>query len=405
MGKAALFAIIAFGVMGAYYGLNTQRGMFDTSERIAGHQHEILARNAAMAGYNHARQMLTESFANYASGPKTFEDGAFEVSVNASLTEATITAKGYSQLTSGLSSLSSLDDKLVTYIIEAKVKKENLFTIAEEPPAFMQYGLITEGDLTLDGNVSVDTLRIAGSEGLVYNANVHTNSKLTVQGNAALVRGFGTYVTASNVRQLDVFKPYHNPTNDPVVKKTTAIDIPAASFDPVALATKMLPQEMTAGDVSLSGGYDFKAKGATRENPYIWHVDGNLNIAGNTTLSGYVMFIVSGSINVNGNVEMGSHEGPGESNFAFYAGDDVVFGGNAETVNGQIFAKDDIVFNGTPKIVGNLCAGDKTDLKGTPNIYYVPASPALTTVWQVPETRLTLLSYNEKEPQKNATMQ
>lgn len=379
MGKAALLAIAALVVMGTYYGASTHRGMLDTTDRVADFENEVIARNAALAGYNRAKQHLAGSFSGISGEKKDYGEGEYTLDIKLSGSYADIVSRGRSGSE--------------TYTVFAKIQEEKIFPILQEPPKFMKYSFLTDKDLTLNGNVLFDTFRVAGTEELKYNANIHTNGKLTVKGKAATIRGFGTYVTGADVKHTVVFKPYENPTGDPVIQKVEKVQIPI--LDPEAIA-ETVSADMTSGSVSLSGNYDFRTAGkGTRENPYIWVINGNLNASGNVRITGYAMFLVSGNINFSGNVTVGQHLGPSESNFAFYAGGDVDFGGNTE-VWGQIFCKGDAKFHGTPKIVGNISIGGNAKVSGTPDILYLPASPALTKVFQEPETRLRMVSYAER---------
>lgn len=376
MGKAALLAIAALVVMGAYYGMSAQRGMLATNEDVADYQYEVVARNAALAGFNLAKQELATSFSPLNVGPKPYGDGSFKVDVSIKGSNAEVVSRGKA---GGR-----------TYTIYATIEKE--VVIPPDVPAYLKHALLTEKDLTINGNVSFDTIRVAGTDDAVFNANIHTNGKLTVKGNAASIRGFGTYVTTADVKHPNVFKPYSNDTGEPVIQKVDKIDIP--TFDMDAIAMKVGTDSVTAGDVVLSGSYDFSQLSASRENPYVWHVKGNLSAVGNTQLTGYVMFLVEGNINFTGNVQVGTHEGPAESNYAFYCNGNIEIGGNAKTLWGQMVAAGDVTFHGTPRIYGNVVAGGMAKISGTPDILFVKASPALTAEGM--ETTLKMISYAER---------
>ena len=257
----------------------------------------------------------------------------------------------------------------------------------------MQYALMSEDDLTIKGNVEMETyLTVDGHTDNTLNANMHTNGNLTVNGNAATVRGFGTYVGSANGKLNNTFKPYYNPTNDPVAKRVPRVDLPA--FDVTDLLSKTSVDHTTAGDLTLSGTYDL---GGTRENPYVWHVSGNLTGNGNVKINGYAMFIVEGNVHFGGNFEAGptNWDGSDESSIALYATGTINMKGNSE-IYGQIYTGGGVSFlGGTPRVVGSLSTTGGVTLHGTPNIYYRVPSPALTTVFEDPEVRLTLLSYSE----------
>lgn len=390
MGKAALLAITAFTLIGAYYTLGSQRGMIESADRLGGHQYEVLARNAALAGYAQARQGIAD--AGGFSVPAitgSFEGASYSTTV-------TTTDGGQAAVIRSTSQIVDGTNRPWTYDVEARVLKEQIYSISEEPPMFMRYGLIVESDLTLNGNILIDTMVVEGVEGAQNNANIHTNGKLTLKGNAATIRGFGTYVTSKDVKHERRFNPYYNPTNEPVVQRVEPVDIPNLDFDVRKVAEVLGPNEVHNGGYVLNGDVDYAAKGATRENPWVVHVkNGDLTTSGNTTVSGYVIFLVEKDIIFNGNLRMGTDHGGNESTFAFYAGRDMEMKGNPDVVNGQIFAKRNITFSGTPRIYGNLVAGGQAKLNGTPKIYYRPASAALTRMFQDAEVSFRLISYNE----------
>jgi len=68
MGKMLIITVVAFGVLGVYYAMGTQEGIQDAQRELADHQYEVLARNAALAGYHEAKQELVEDF-KHATGP------------------------------------------------------------------------------------------------------------------------------------------------------------------------------------------------------------------------------------------------------------------------------------------------------------------------------------------------
>jgi hypothetical protein len=390
MGKAALFAIVAFTLIGGYYTLSSQRGMIESVDRLSGHQYEVLARNAALAGYTQARQRIADAGGfSVPSQTGSFQGATYQTSV-------TTVDGGQAAVIRSSGVVSDGSDRLWTYDVKARILQEQVYEISDEPPMFMRFGLIVDSDLTLSGNILIDPMIVAGADNAQYNANIHTNGTLTVNGAAATIRGFGTYVVNRNVQhQGRVFNPYYNPTNEPVVQRVDPVAIPNLDFSVSQIAASLGPNQSHPGDYTLSGNIDYAAMGASRENPYVVHVGGNLTASGGTNITGYVIYLVEGDITFNGNVTMGQVQGPPESNFAFYSERDITIGGNARSLNGQIFAKRDIKFHGTPNIYGNVVAGRNADISGTPKIYYTPASPALTSMFQDPVVSFRLLSYNE----------
>ncbi|NND71647.1 MAG: hypothetical protein HKN43_08710 [Rhodothermales bacterium] len=382
MGKGVALLVAALGLSGIFYANNARQSSRDTGQKVATHQYGILAREAALTGYNRAKQALSEGDLNDITG--SYERGNYGVQFvnNGSLTK--ITSIGY-----------MLDGRgeTVTYQISAEYK---LVTgaMSETAPPHMNYALLTEEDLNINGAFVTEVL-VTGEAGAELNANMHTNGNLHIDGNKASVEGFGTYVGSGssnpNKALQGTFEPNYNPTSLDGAYQAGRVDIPV--FDSALYTSEVAVDATTVGDVILSGDYDL---GGTREDPYIWHVTGNVSSTGGTTLDGYVMFIVDGEVSLTGNVEMGDpgYSGPDESSVAFYAGGDVELGGNSE-IYGQIYTSGDVLLHGTPEVYGSITTSGTATLSGTPDIYFRESSPALTTIWQSTEDSYRLVAYNE----------
>lgn len=384
MGKAALFFVSGFIMLGAFYALGTQRGLASTEQQLAEHQHQVLARNAALAGYQKARQALTEHFGTTAIAPGTFEGAAYQVVLEPNGSVVKITSTGTS---------TTADGKPVQHKIVAEIKRETISPMVDTAPPFMQYALLVEDDLTLKGNILTDVY-ISGNMRSALNANIHTNGTLSLSGNAATVRGFGTYVTgvSGNANHLKrAFNPYHNPTGNLGYGPAPRVEIPV--YDAATYLSRVSVDRTSHSSVTLSGTLDL---GGTREDPYVWHVKGSLTATGGVTIKGYTLFLVDGQVNLGGNVVAGETgwDGADESSVAFYSAGDVTLTGNG-TIYGQINTSGNMKMSGTPSIYGSLTTGGTFTMSGTPNIYYRTASPALTTIYNEPEVRYSLLSYSE----------
>ncbi len=385
MGKAVLIAILAFSIGGVINTFNTRRTLNETENREALHQHQVLARNVALVGYHLARQRLSESQTS-TTFTGAFESGTYDVTVEVAGTRATVTSTG---------TVLDARDNAVTALVQASFKTDDSL-IPEDPPAFMQYALISDLNLNLNGNILGEIL-VTGDERATLNANMHTNGNLHIDGNSVFVAGFGTYVGSGSANPAKAlqnsFQPNYNPTGESGAHQTLAVDIP--DFDAAAYTSRLTIDTLTTGLTELAGSY---APGGTREHPYIWYVQGDLTATGNTTMDGYVMFIVEGDAVFNGNMQAGNsgYNGPDESSIALYVGGSVELGGNTE-VYGQIFAGGDVVFmHGTPRVYGSITTKGAADLRGNPKIYYRKASPALTTIWEdLDEIRWTLETYSE----------
>lgn len=386
MGKTALLAIVAFGTLAAYHSINTNRGVAATETELAEHQVKVLSRNASLTGYQQARQALAEDFLGAPSTMEgIFEGTPYGVKITRSGNVSDVLASGVARDAGG---------QMIPHHVMASIEREAIISVAEEAPPFMNYALLTERDLSLDGNV-LGEVYVVGDESNQLNANMHTNGSLYISGNSVDVRGFGSYVNSGSGNPSGAltgsFHPYYNPTGAPTAARATRVEIPA--FDS-ALFTSKVTVDQASSSASLSGTF---SPGGTREDPYVWHVTGDLTVTGNTVIDGYVLILVDGSIDLRGNVEVGSsgYGGADESSIALYARDNITFRGNTRTF-GQIYVGGDfVVASGTPRIYGSITSLGGAVLSGTPKIYYREASPALTTIFQDPEYRLTLLSYKE----------
>ena len=387
MGKAAILIITASVLLGSVYAYGAKDEANAADERLSTHQREILSRNAALAGYNLAKQALAESFDTVTpSLSGTYAGSDYSVTI-------TKTAGAIARVVSTGTSLDP-EGKEVTFTVDANIEKEVITQIADEAPPFMRYAVTTDEDLYLNGNILLD-LFVDGNAENTLNANMHTNGNLGISGNAATVRGFGTYADAAwaspSTALFNTFDPYYNPTDDPVVQRVPEVDIP--EFDIPEFLSKTTVDQTTTGNVTLSGSYSL---GGTRENPYVWYVDGDVTSSGGATIDGYVMFIVNGDVTISGNVMAGNvvQEGD-ESSIGIYASGHVKLGGNSK-IYGQIYAGSSVsVFHGTPRIFGNIASKGAVTLSGTPKVYYRVPSPALTTIFEDPQVQLKLVSYSE----------
>lgn len=256
---------------------------------------------------------------------------------------------------------------------------------------------MTEQSIAMNGNISIDTFKVEGNEDSKFNANIHTNGSLSVKGNAALIRGFGTFVTGTAPSRSNLFQPYYNPGGAATVRQVPRIDIPVVT--PLTVVSSNGGADRTTiGNQVLSGTYDFRqtvggVSVGTRDNPYVWYIAGDATVSSTATFHGYVIFAVSGDISLGGNAIAGQAEGPTESKVAWYAGHDLDLRGNSQ-IWGQMMANGTVSFGGTPRIYGSITA-NAASLSGTPKVYFMRPSPALARTWQQPRTVVKLISYAE----------
>lgn len=380
MGKLALIAVVVFSTIGALTTMNRQGGFMDASETVADKQYEVLARNAALAGMNRAKQALADGFHD-----QSFEGSAdgvpYVVKIAVSGDNAVIKSVGTADGSGG-----DVDYQIRTQF--TRVYSE----LPVDPPAFMDFAILSELDLILRGNIE-GMLEVTGENASQLNANMHTNANLTLMGNAASVQGFGTYVASASGKLGNAFNPNYNPTGLPDAYQADPIDIPIA--DVTTWAANAMADQTSSSTVVLSGAYSM---GGTRENPYVWVINGDLNVASDATFEGYNMFIVDGNVEFNGNMTVSDsgYDGALESSMAVYASGSINFAGNEE-IEAQLYAGGDVIFGrGTPILRGSITTQSGVEFRGTADIFYRPASPALTTNWVPRESSIQMTGYHEK---------
>lgn len=401
MGKALLLFVTGLMVTGGlllYTG--PQRTAQEADRELSEQGNAMIAREIAMTAYNLADQKVRLGEITEATTLNgTYQGGSYEVV----FTPGAGWGGGVGEKSLDVMVSASVDRNLpggsttqARHFVQAAYAMDYPEEVEEYPdvPNFLEYGLIVESNVTLNGAISIE---IDAGPGVApdVNANLHTNGNLILDGRAGTVHGFGTYVgTLTGAKHAGSwFRPPHNPDRDPVVQQIAPV--PIEPFDIDAYLGRVTVDQSSAGDVTITGNVDL---GGTRENPYIWHIGGNLTSTGGATIDGYVVFVVEGDINLNGDTVVGEsgYADEDESSTAFIAGGEVVFGGNIEAW-GMIYAEDGINFHGNPDIYGSLATMGTAVFSGTPDIYYRAASPALAAVWTGPlgDEELTFVSYKE----------
>jgi hypothetical protein len=392
MGKVMIFAIVGLGLIAALYGMNSKQAMFEASSRVADGQYEVLARNAALAGFNIGRQKLAETFAgSHLSG--TYSSGTYETDVVVAGNDAMITSTG----TMGSA---RFDER--TYEIQGRFEKVRV--LHDHAPVFMEYAILSDADLELGGDMLAEVI-VDGTVSSTLNANVHTNANLLITGNSVQVGGFGTFTGTGSGRPAGSlegsFQPNYLPESDmPTAYHAEEVEIPELDIAEMTTSTNIdgtpYVDTYTASDVSLTGGtYSF---GGTRENPYVWHIEGNLSLSGNTVIDGYVVFLVDGNVDVKGSVRVGEtgYDGPEETPIGVYATGNVDLHGSAH-LEGQVFAGGDVtLLRGTPEIVGGITTHGRLDIQGDPVIQFRPISTSITQPWQEPRYVFQMVGYYER---------
>jgi hypothetical protein len=392
MGKVTVIALVAFSLSGAYYSLHRNQRTLETSAKVSDHQYEVLAREAALTGLSVARSKLAGTFSGGTySGPAA--SGQYTVNTTVSTNYAKILSVG---------EIISSDDLPLKYHVQAEFEGVSGTSYAPEPPEFLQYALISEQSINLAGHVSTEVY-LQGEEGSLLNANVHTNADLSISGGRVSVEGYGSYygtATGTGHSLETAFQPNYAPTEgDALYQVDEPVEMP--NYDAAAYVSKVLENGFGViehdGDLALSGTLDY----GTRDNPTVIHVKGNLSNTGGALINGYVMFMVDGSVSLNGNLLSGDsgYGGPDESSIAIYSGGTVSIEGNVE-IAAQIYSDGGLSvgvdLGGTPKIYGGLSTYGEASIEGTPKVYYRTPSAALAINWQDVEHQvMKMVAYSE----------
>lgn len=399
MGKLALMAIASFTVMASYYGLNAQRGMLGAGSSVSQHQYRIVARNAALTGFERAKQLLAEDYDGSTS--VTF-DGTYE---HADYTVMIMTDPSNSQwrdvkVTSHLKLKGAENQK---YEITAKLGE--VLSLAEDPPPFLQYAVLSEYAMTLEDDFETEVTTDADGNLSAENANVHTNEQVVVKP-GAYVRGFVTYSKSGGV-SIDpaaTIAPLNNPTYEPVTQQVPKVTIPtftAAQLRDSLLADGYNIDLTTSSSLTLTG----TIAGGTRTDPFVYYISSGQSLTiQDATFTGYTIFLVEDDVLLTGDVNAGltGYDGS-ESAVAIYANDDITVvasAGDDMAFNAQFFCIDDFILEGNIEVYGSVTARGTVTMKPkdgySPVVHYRPASPALTTMWQDNQDRLKLLAYSER---------
>ncbi|MEM1041431.1 MAG: S8 family serine peptidase [Bacteroidota bacterium] len=236
---------------------------------------------------------------------------------------------------------------------------------SQDLPPFFQYAL-TAGD---DIKTYWGTLSVLNEGSGVSNANVFANDRLYLHESGSRFEGFGYYGTSVN--RPAAFHPAYNPTRLPSTMRQKAIEVPSFRAEDFSrLATERSSSRSLSGHVRLG----------TQDRPAIVYVDGNLSIDGPTQISGYGIFLVTGTVTVNASVKVDGNDALG-----IYANGAIYMQARGSTVAAQLFSRGDIIFRAPTSLYGTATAGDDVQVQSEGvEVHYRPASPALTEpLWPV----------------------
>jgi hypothetical protein len=260
-----------------------------------------------------------------------------------------------------------------TLAVKPKTMVAYFHTPTQNIPAFMTYALLTGGDLSMSGNVSI----WPATPDYNGNANVQVNGNLAVSGNASAIGGFLTYSNNEAGKLNNIVQPVDNPNNLPAYSKVPQVPVP--TFNPndyLGVATKVY-----AGNVTFNGPITL----GTKTNPAIIIVQGNLTLS-SATFTGYGSILVTQNIALSGNNKITTKD-PSGSSLAMYIGGNLAMSGNSE-IDANLVVLGAVAMSGTPTIIGNLVTPNPVALSGTANLEYKPPVVDITqSIWNTASAR------------------
>jgi hypothetical protein len=338
MGKLSLILVIAAVAVSALVIFRSNSRAADADEQIYEHQYHVLARDAASTGMGTTVRRLTNLLSsNWASNSGGLQqtdvvyNGATytvqTVSDQCSILPAGDVAAirteyggvGNTELIEVRSTGTVLgnvgtDDRQSHRQISCYLKAD---WGAVLPPAF-QYAMVSNLDMSLSGNAEV------GGYLETELGNIHTNSNLSMSGNTD-VNGHATYSgnasTSGNASAITITEAEPVP-----IVQFDAAEFRAANGIPTGATVQNGRFLYTNSNVSLSGNPSGNGtcnnpttnsscriiqdpdnppdRGASE--PYIWYINGNLSLSGQSyvRLPQYTIVIVTGTVSVSGSASI-----------------------------------------------------------------------------------------------------
>ncbi len=372
MGRMLLILIMGGGMLFSLANLNINNSIVSMSTNTITEYQRTQAKDFARSGIEIAEKNLTLDTTYTGENNKQLSNGSVSI----------IVSNTSSQFYNG-NNVSLISARLITSIGLVGGQTDTIRTVVQLPtsssnpvvPPFLNYAVAMGGNMTLNGNVN-----IKDNNNPQLNANIHTNSNFQMNGNSSIT-GFLTYSGTATSNPSSRLKtnivPNNNPNNLASTSQAPNVNMPAFNPDNY----KGQAGQTYSSNANLNGEITL----GTKSNPEIVYVNGDLNLSGNTTISGYGMFIVKGNILVNGNIKTNnssedddeSESSSSNSSVGLYCSGDLNATGNIK-LNAQIYTGGNVNLNGNVTIIGSVSAAGVVNFNGNNNIYYIPANAALT---------------------------
>lgn len=360
MGRMLLFLVIGMSALFAVANLNMTYSDARLINNSIEQYERLQAKNIASSGVQYAISQLGQDTTWTSIQQLAMGDGSLNVLVASTTSQY---PNGPAMGLSGMREVTSIGN--VNGVTDTIMAVVQLASAASVPP-FLSYAVASESDLLLQGAFSV-----VDDGNPNWNANIHTNGNLLVQGSGYSVEGFGTYVGSmqkdhGHGTPANNFVPNVNPSGLATAYQTSNVTIPTFNPDDyIGIATQTYSgNQVKSGIINLG----------TAENPEIIYIDGDLDFHGTTI--GYGVFIVTGTIYFHGNSSVSSSD-PTGSNLAFYSQGGIDIHGST-TVYGQMFSEGAVVSHGNFDLYGSIASQSTMDLVGGGVIHYRPANADLT---------------------------
>jgi hypothetical protein len=357
MGTLCLFGLVNY---------NMSRNLRGASDAAAVHYSTAMARGIANSVADMALAKVSDDSEWRTGTTETmqFFDGTAVYSVK----DTTVSGETLIQVVS----TGSLGDETSTVILLARPQ--------DAVPPFLKYAVLAHEELKVNGlnNTFRDDFHPS------WNANIHSNDKITLDVTNYVLRGFATYTNSITANWAEVIiAPNQNPDGLPVHRLAPVVTIPV--FNPDAYSG--IATVTYNSDVTLSGNIAL----GTKSNPAIIYCMKKLYISG--TISGYGAFIVKEDIEVKGSILLSSVD-PAKSKVGLYTAGKILINEENTTLHAQMFANNEVVVNAkNARIHGSITTRNKATFNAEGiELYYKPALDALTKpFWPVQAPRLVAL--------------
>ncbi len=377
MGKMLMLLVVGVGIVFGLAGLQLQQSNVRSLDNASTAFERSQAHDLAMSGFELAVMELAKD-SNWSAGYAMTGVAAGQLRVDVAPTRSRYPNGPDEGINAArlITASGQVNGQMVT--VRSVVQIPNTESV---PPA-MRYALMSDKTLSLSGSTSVQD-----DGNPAWNANVHTNQNMDVQGNNK-VEGYGTYSGAMNSTPEknadETFDP-NVPDGGPVHFQRAPIPLPV--IDPTKF--KDLATRTSYSSVTLSGNTHL----GTKEAPEIWYIKGDLTLSG--TIEGYGVFIVEGNITLKGNTQILAKD-PSGNNLGLYTTGNVDCVGNVH-IEAQILANGSFTSTGSVSLVGSATVKGDIDINGNVDVRYRPVTTDLTKqFWPGEVLRPQVLSMYEQ---------